>query len=524
MTSVKHHDNGDAAAVAAEQPSIPALRPLDEHNQRLEANGHPPHWRNPTPEGRYNLVVIGAGTAGLVSAAGAAGLGAKVALIERDLMGGDCLNVGCVPSKALIRCGRAAAEARRAEEFGVEIPGQPSVDFGTVMERMRRLRAQISPNDSVQRFSDLGVDVYLGNAAFTGPDTVEVGGLKLKFARAAIATGARATPLPIEGIEEVGYLTNETVFSLTELPERLAVIGAGPIGSEMAQTFARLGSQVTLIESEKQVLPREDADAAEIVTEAMRRDGVHLVCGGRTLEVSRDGQEKVLKFECEGRRHEMRVDQILLGVGRKPNVDGLGLEAAGVDYDPRLGVTVNDKLRTSNRRVFAAGDVCSRFKFTHAADAMARIVLQNALFFGRARASALTIPWCTYTEPEIAHVGLYPHEAEAKGIAVDTFKVEMSDVDRAILDGETEGFVKIHLKRKTDQIIGATIVAAHAGDLIAQLSQAMTTGIGLGKLSKTIFPYPTQAEAIKKTADAFNRTRLTPFVKKLFKTLLAWRR
>ncbi len=523
MTRMKQQD--DTAIAGNGEAPFAALSPLDEHNRRLQANTHPPKWRNPVPpDGRYNLVVIGAGTAGLVSAAGAAGLGAKVALIERDLLGGDCLNVGCVPSKALIRCGRAVAEARRAGEFGLELAGEARADFSSVMERMRRLRAQISPNDSAQRFSDLGVDVYLGNAAFTGPDTIEVDGLKLRFARAVIATGARAAPLPIEGLEEAGYLTNETVFSLTELPARLAVIGAGPIGTELSQAFARLGSRVMLVESESRILNREDADAAAIVEQSLRDDGVQLVCGGRTLAVSRDGDEKVLRLECEGKQHEMRVDAILLGVGRRPNVDGLGLEAAGVDYEPGRGVSVNDHLRTSNRRIYAAGDVCSRFKFTHAADAMARIVIQNALFFGRAKAGALTIPWCTYTDPELAHVGLYAHEAEARGLKVDTFKVGLAEVDRAILDGETDGFVKIHVKRGSDRILGATIVAAHAGDLIAQLSQAMATGTGLGKLARTIFPYPTQAEAIKKTADAFNRTRLTPFVKKLFKTLLAWRR
>lgn len=509
---------------AMDRANLPtALEPLDEFNRQLQSHVHPPDWVNPTPSGRYNLVVIGAGTAGLVTAAGAAGLGAKVALIERDLLGGDCLNVGCVPSKALIRCARAFADVRDAGEYGVEVGGDPTVDYAAVMRRMRRLRAAIAPHDSARRFASLGIDVYLGQARFESPTRVRVGQTSLEFARAVIATGARAVELPIPGLKDVGYLTNETVFSLTELPRRLAVIGAGPIGCEMAQSFARFGAQVTLIESEGQILTREDQDAARRVENALQRDGVRIVCGGKAARIQRRDDRSVILLECRGQSHEIECDRILVGVGRAPNVEGLGLEDAGVAYD-RGGVTVDDRLRTTNRRIFAAGDVCSRYKFTHAADAMARIVIQNALFFGRARASALTIPWCTYTDPEIAHVGLYEREARDQGIDVQTITVDMSSVDRAILDGQTDGFLKVHLKRGSDRILGATLVAAHAGDLIAELSLAMTAGLGLGAIAKTIHPYPTQAEVIKKAADAYNRTRLTPRVKSLFEKVLAWRR
>ncbi len=503
---------------------IEALNPLDVHNRKLRDHVHPPQWTNPTPGGRYNLVVIGAGTAGLVTAAGAAGLGAKVALVERSLMGGDCLNVGCVPSKALIRCARAYAEARDAGEYGVSISGDVSVDFPAVMERMRRLRSNIAPHDSAKRFSELGIDVFIGQAQFAKPGEVHVGDRVLKYARAVIATGARAADLPIPGLAEAGYLTNETVFSLTELPPRLAVIGAGPIGCEMAQSFARFGSQVTLIEATGQILPREDQDAAERVRASLERDGVRIVCGGKAADISRDGEERVITLDCDGQKHEVRCDQILVGVGRAPNVEGLNLEAVGVDYDRREGVKVDDRLRTSNRRIYAAGDVCSRFKFTHTADAMARIVIQNALFFGRAKVSDLVIPWCTYTDPEIAHVGLYADEAREQGIDLQTFTIELSNVDRAILDGEDEGLLKVHVKKGSDKIVGATLVASHAGDMISELTLAMTAGVGLGALAKTIHPYPTQAEVIKKAADAYSRTRLTPTVKKLFEKILAWRR
>jgi len=500
-----------------------ALNPLDEWNRELRRHAHPVDWVNPVPTGRYNLVVIGAGTAGLVAAAGAAGLGAKVALIEKHLMGGDCLNVGCVPSKALIRCARAAAEARRGSAFGVRI-GSVDVDFPAVMERMRRLRAQISPNDSVHRLKGLGIDVFLGSACFSGADTVDVEGQKLLFSSAVIATGARAVVPPIKGLAEAGYLTNETVFSLTELPRRLAVIGGGPIGCEMAQAFARFGSQVTLIGADKQILIREDHDAARRVEAAMVRDGVKIVSGGKAAEVRRHGDERTIVVDCDGARHEITVDAILVGVGRAPNVEGLDLEAVGVAYDKRAGVTVDDRLRTTNKHIYAAGDICSKYKFTHTADALARIVIQNALFFGRAKASALTVPWCTYTDPEIAHVGMYERDAEAAGIPVQTFTVELKDVDRAILDGEDEGFLKVHVRKGTDKIIGATLVAGHAGEMISEITLAMVAGAGLGTLGKTIHPYPTQADALKRAGDAYSRTRLTPLVKSLMARFLAWRR
>lgn len=498
--------------------------PLDSHNQALRNNVHPPDWVNPEPMGRYNLVVIGAGTAGLVTAAGGAGLGAKVALVEREAMGGDCLNVGCVPSKAILRSARAMAQFRSAASLGIQVPEDWRADFPAVMARMRRLRASISPNDSAARFRGLGVDVFLGSGKFLGADMVAVGDRVLHFAKGVIATGARASLPPIEGLKEVGFLTNETVFSLTELPRRLAVIGAGPIGCELAQAFARLGAEVHLLARHSRVLPKEDADAGEMVQQSLIEDGVKLHCHCRPTGVRMVGGEKIVVAEVAGERLELRVDQILVAAGRTPNVQGLGLEAAGVAYDEILGVQVNDRLQTTNPRIYAAGDVCSKFKFTHAADAMARIVLQNALFRGRAKVTALRIPWCTYTDPEVAHVGLHEHEARERGIQVQTFFQDLQEVDRAILDGQTRGFVKVHVKRGSDKIVGATIVASHAGDLVSELTLAITAGLGLGWLARNIHPYPTQGEAIKKVADAYNRSRLTPFVKRLFERWLAWSR
>jgi len=504
---------------------LPAILPDTEENRTLGENVHPSDWKNPVPADCYNLVVIGAGTAGLVTAAGAAGLGAKVALVEREFLGGDCLNVGCVPSKGIIRASRIFHDARTSGEFGVAGSDHLSIDFGKAMERMRRIRADISVHDSVRRYSEkLGVDVFLGKGKFAGPDVIEVGGARLRFKRAAVCTGARASVPPIPGIEKAGYLTNETVFSLTELPGRLGVIGAGPIGCELSQTFARLGSRVVLFEAGSHILPREDPDAAQIVQDAFVADGVDLILNAKVVEVSTEGGEKILHVEQEGGTREIRVDEILVGIGRAPNVDGLELDAAGIAYDPGRGVQVNDRLQTSNPRVFAAGDICFPYKFTHTADAMARILIANALFAGRQKSSSLVVPWCTYTDPEVAHVGMYVAEANERGIPVSTLTVPLSDVDRAKLDGETEGFARVHLRKGSDRILGATIVAGHAGDLINEFTLAITAGLGLSAIGRTIHPYPTQGEAVKKLADAYNRTRLTPRVAKILGAWLRWQR
>lgn len=501
----------------------PDVFPKDEHNAILVANVHPPDWKNPDPAPRYNLVVIGAGTAGLVSAAGAAVLGGRVALIEKHLLGGDCLNVGCVPSKCVIRSSRVVEEVRMGPALSVHIPEGTRADFSAVMERMRRLRARISHHDSVDRFQQFGADVFLGEGRFTGRDTIEVDDKTLQFSKAVIATGTRAATPPIPGLAEAGYLTNESIFSLTERPERLAVIGAGPIGCEMSQAFRRLGSDVWILEAESQILTREDRDAAEIVQRAFIRDGVNLVLGCKILKVESRDTEKIIQFEGNGVCTDLPVDEILVSVGRAPNVEGLNLDAAGVEYNAQ-GVQVNDYLQTTNSRIYAAGDICLPYKFTHIADATARIVIQNALFAGRKKFSSLIVPWCTYTDPEIAHVGMYERDALRNGIPVETFVRHLRDVDRAITDGEEEGFVKVHVKKGTDRILGATIVARHAGEMISEITLAMVGKIGLKTISNVIHPYPTQAEAIRQVADAYNRTRLTPGVKNLFTRWFAWTR
>ena len=475
-------------------------------------NARPPGWRNPRPREPYHLLVIGAGPAGLVAARGAAALGARVALIERHLLGGDCLNYGCVPSKTLIRSSRLYAEMRNAANYGVRPPDDIQVDFPMAMERMRRIRMRISRVDSAARLTADGVDVFFGMARFTSADTVDVDGTRLRFKKAMIATGSRSMLPKIPGLAEAGHLTNETVFDLTALPASLLVIGGGPLGCELAQAFGRFGCRTVIAHDEPLFLPKEERDAAQMVSEALGRDGVEIHLNTTVVNVHLKNGKKCVETVNDGNVATIEVDEILTGIGRVPAIGGLNLEAAGVAFDADAGIRVDDFLRTTNRRIYAAGDVCLEHRFTDTADASARIVVQNALFLGRRKVSALTIPWCTYTDPEIAHVGIYVRQARERGIPVKTFTVPMHDNDRAIADGEEDGFVKIHVREGTDKILGATIVARHAGEMINGISLAMVAGIGLRTVAQVIHTYPTQAEAIRQAANAYTRTRLTPFV------------
>lgn len=502
------------------------MQPEDEFNRILDSHVHPSDWVNPEPAEMYNMVVIGAGTAGLVTAAVAAGLGARVALIERERMGGDCLNVGCVPSKGLLAAARQIHSIRKISGSSI-ISGatmDTEVDFAAVMERMRRLRSSIAPDDSADRFRKLGVDVFFGQAEFIDTRSVRVVDKVLPFRKAVIATGARASAPPIPGLDSVPFLNNESIFSLTRLPSSLLVIGGGPIGVEMGQAFARLGSQVTLIESSDRILSREEEDAAMVVQDSLVNDGIIIHKNSTNLQFEPSSSDITYKLKTPEGEITGSSSHVLVAVGRAPNVENLGLENAGVEYDSTIGIHVNDHLQTSNRNIFAAGDVCSRYKFTHSADFMARTVISNALFFGRGRASRLVIPWATYSDPELAHVGLYPQEAKSLGISVTTITRHFNEVHRNILEDETKGFVRVHLKKGTDRILGATAVGHHAGELIAHITMAMTNKIGMSGLASTIHPYPTRSEIIRQLGDMYKRTRLTPTIASILKQILKWKR
>ena len=466
-------------------------------------NGRPADWRNPTPRAPYHLLVIGAGPAGLVAARAAAALGARVALVEKNLLGGLSLNYGCVPSQALIRTSRLYAEMRNAETYGARSPANIEVDFPLAMARMRRVRARAGRVDSAPRIAAAGIDLFFGSATFVGPDTVDIDGQRVRFKKAMIATGSRSLLPTIPGLDDAGYLTNETLFDLTELPKTLLVIGGGPVGCQVAQALCRFGCRVVIAHAEPLFLPKEERDAAQLLAEALARDGVEIHLNTTAVNVRVEGGKKIIETLNDGNVATIKVDQILTGIGRVPALSGLNLEAAGVAYDANVGIVVDDFLRTTNKRIFAAGDVCLEHQYTDTAEASARIVVRNALCFGRERLSALTIPWCTYTDPEIAHVGLYVRQARARGIPVKTFTVPMHDVDRALTDGEESGFVKVHVREGSDKILGATIVARHAGEMINDLSLALVAGIGLETIAHIIHAYPTQAEGIKKAAMAY---------------------
>lgn len=535
--------------------------PMDSHNTQLLNNVHPPEWKDPLPNkgdeaSTYDLVVIGAGAGGLVTSAGAAGVGAKVALIEENLLGGDCLNVGCVPSKSLIHSANLAHTLRgemHLEEAGLSIKGGAAsveVDFEKVMERVRSVRSEISHHDSAERFTkELGVGVFIGRGKFTSDKTVEVNGRTLTFKRAVVATGGYPTLIPMDGIKELHdeafsikdtstprpvVMTNETFFNMTKQPKNLVVIGAGVIGMELAQAMQRLGTSVTVLGRSGKVLPKEDEDLTQLIKEQLIQDGVSFLLSvdkyvslKKTGEVLDNGlPEMVMKLRLNGsdKETELVCDAVLVAAGRRPNVTGMDLEAAGVEYDTKKGLVVSDKLQTTNARVYGVGDCCSAFKFTHAADFMARAVIRNALFLGKEKMSNLLIPYATFTSPEIASVGLYGRDLDAKGIAYRTVDKPFYDNDRNICDSDREGLVRFRVDATTDKILGASIVGSNAGNMIGEVTLAMQSDTGLGALAAVIHPYPTTSEVIRQAGDLYNKTRLTLTVKSLLRGVIKLQR
>jgi pyruvate/2-oxoglutarate dehydrogenase complex dihydrolipoamide dehydrogenase (E3) component len=465
----------------------------------------PEHWKNPEPRSGYDLAIVGAGPAGLAAAESAARLGFSVVLIERNRLGGNSLNAGSVPSKAIIRSAHVYGTMREAEEFGASMPNEQGLEFSKVMARMRQIRMRISEHHSVHELAALGIDIFFGSARFDGADALLVGGARLHFKKALIATGARPRAPDISGLDETGYRTSATIFEMTALPKRLAVIGGGPLGCELAQAFCRLGSHVTIVQNDAKFLPREERDAAEILSRSLARDGVEIRLNTTVVGARRDRGVKTLHIVNRRIENEIQADEVLLSIGRAPNVEDLGLETAGVEFDTDQGIRVDDFLCSTNPNVYAAGDVCLELKFTNAAQSSACMAVQNALMKMQQRISGSTIPWCTYCDPEIAHIGLHVWEARQQSIPIKSFTVMMHDVDRSITDGQNTGFVKIHIAEGSDRILGATIVASRASELINEMAVVMNTGIGMRALAAVVHTYPAQSEAIMLAAQAYER-------------------
>jgi pyruvate/2-oxoglutarate dehydrogenase complex dihydrolipoamide dehydrogenase (E3) component len=463
----------------------------------------PDGWANPKPREIYDLVVIGAGPGGIAAAELAARLGRSVALIERNRLGGNSLNAGSIPSKAIVSAARIFANVADAEEYGIPVPQEPTPDFAKILERMRRIRARIAAYHSADKLTQQGIDIFFGAARFESGETISVGEASLRFSKALVTTGARPKPSDIPGLDSIGYCTSASIFDRTELPKRIAVIGGGPLGCEMAQALRRLGAQVTIIQNDPKFLPREERDAAEILSRAMARDGVEIRLNTTVTGARIDNGVKILETVNNAVEADIETDLVLLSIGRVPNVEGIGLEKAGVVFDGKRGIATDDLFQTANPHIYAAGDVCMELKFTNAAQASARMAVRNALIDGQERHSNLLIPWCTYCDPEIAHIGMHVRDARAQSIPVKSFTILMHDVDRAITDGQSTGFVKIHIRDGSDEILGATIVATRASELINEMAVVMNAGVGMTALARMAHTYPAQSEGIMLAARAY---------------------
>lgn len=456
----------------------------------------------------FDLVIIGGGVAGLVSASGAAQLGARAALIDREALGGDCLRYGCVPTKRLLYSAKVASLVRRAREFGIE-GGDARVNFSSVMEGMREVQRKLGENDDPERFRKMGVEVIFGKGRFIDPHTFEVNGEQLHGRRFIIATGSSPVMLPIPGLKESGALTNETALKLSRLPQTMAILGAGPIGIEFALVFSRLGSKVTVVEKAEQILPREDRELSDILQKILEAEGIKIDVCTEIKDVKGGGNKKVLVAQCPTGEKVYHADEIMIAIGRSPNVEGLNLEAAGVEYDRRKGIKANNLLRTSQKHIYACGDVTGQYAFTHMAEYHAGIALSNALFpLVKRKVDYRVVPWTTFCDPELSRVGLTEAEAREKyGDSIHVYRHYFKDVDRAVIEGEGHGIIKLVCDRKS-RILGAHILGPHGGELIHEYVLAMRENIPVTKISRTIHVYPTVAQALKRAADQYYKEKL----------------
>ena len=471
-----------------------------------------------------NIVVIGAGSGGLVASLIAAAVKAKVILIERDKMGGDCLNTGCVPSKALLRSAKIANYMQRAEEFGLQAVDVKPV-FKDVMRRVQDVVATIEPHDSVERFTGLGVECVMGEADIIDRHTVQVGDRQIRTKNIIIAAGARPFVPPIEGVDKVGYLTSDTIWKLKEQPKRMVVLGGGPIGCEMAQAFAKLGTQVTIVEMLDQLMGREDQDVAEHIRDRFTQDGIRVLTGHKAARFI-DGREKTLVCESDDGEVSIAFDQVLIAVGRKANSDGMQLDKLGIKLRANGTIETDAYLRTSVPNIYACGDIAGPYQFTHTASHQAWFATVNALFgFAKKfKVDYRVIPWATFTMPEVARVGINEREAKEQRLSYEVTRYQIDDLDRAIADGEAHGFVKVITPKGKDTVLGVTIVGHHAGDLIAEYVLAMKYNIGLNKLLGTIHLYPSLAEANKFVAGNWKRNNQPHGLLRWVERFHAWRR
>ena len=469
----------------------------------------------------FDLTVIGGGAGGLNVASGAVQLGARVALIEKNKLGGDCLYYGCVPTKALIQSAKVASLIKRSKEYGFN-DANISFDFKNIMAHMREVISKIGVNDDPKRFEDMGVKLFFGDGRFVDPHTFELNGRTITSKKFVISTGSRAVAIPINGLENIKYLTSESALELDSLPKSIIILGAGPIGLEFAQVFARLGSKITVVEKMGQVLPREDKEISDTIESILKEEGIEIHTCLNVLQVKEEGNQKIVVAECSGQEKTFKADEFMLAIGRAPNLEGLSLESAGVKVEHR-NIVVNSSMRTTARNIWACGDVTGQYLFTHIAEYQAGLVVANALIpFMKRKANYRVVPWVTYTDPELGRVGLTEDEARQKYRNIKVYKYDVKDLDRAVIEGEDKGIIKIVCTKK-GKILGAHVLAPQGGELLHEFVLAMQNNLGVGSITRTIHVYPTLSQAVRRTTNKYYAEKIfSGWIPKLTKKLIRW--